>query len=65
MTLCFGFYGVSLWLPEYYSRNDISTDEIGIYAISFFNALSNLPGNFISLWSVDSKYVVRPSGILV
>lgn len=57
VTLCFGFYGVSLWLPEYYSRNDISTDEIGIYAISFFNALSNLPGNFISLWSVDSKYV--------
>ena len=56
-TLCFGFYGVSLWLPEYYQKNDINTDEIGIYAISFFNAISNLPGNFISLWSVDSKYV--------
>jgi len=56
-ALCFGFYGVSLWLPDYYAKNDIATDEIGTYQMSFFVAVANLPGNLIAIWAVQSPYV--------
>jgi len=56
-ALCFGFYGVTLWLPDYYAKNEIATDEIGAYQMSFFVAVANLPGNLIAIWSVQSPYV--------
>lgn len=56
-ALCFGFYGVTLWLPDYYAKNDIATDEIGVYEMSFYVAVANLPGNLIAIWSVQSPHV--------
>jgi len=56
-TLSFGFYGVSLWLPSYYARNDIRTDVIGVYELSFIVAVANVPGNAVAIWTVQSDKI--------
>ena len=69
ISLCFAVYGLTLWLPnvwpayiylhqaltlfiQYYKYGGVS-DSVNIYFISFLSALSNLPGNLISIWSVE------------
>eukprot|EP00042_Codosiga_hollandica_P040885 m.357899 g.357899 ORF g.357899 m.357899 type:complete len:556 (+) comp55978_c1_seq1:140-1807(+) len=52
-ALCFGFYGLSLWLPNFYKYGGVSEDS-DIYFISLLSAIANLPGNIISAWSVEA-----------
>eukprot|EP00730_Choanoeca_flexa_P002278 TRINITY_DN10985_c0_g4_i2.p1 TRINITY_DN10985_c0_g4~~TRINITY_DN10985_c0_g4_i2.p1 ORF type:complete len:579 (+),score=80.45 TRINITY_DN10985_c0_g4_i2:171-1739(+) len=52
ITLSFGFYGLTLWLPNYYQHGGID-DTVSVYKVSFFVACSNLPGNIFAYWSLD------------
>ncbi len=51
-SLSFGFYGLSLWLPHYYEHGGVDT-SVDIYRVSFYVALSNLPGNIFATWAVE------------
>lgn len=51
-TMCFGFYGLLMWLPEFYREGGVS-DDTNPYFVSFLVALSNLPGNLFSSWAVE------------
>lgn len=51
-SLSFGFYGLSLWLPHYFEHGGVD-DNVDIYQMSFFVALSNLPGNIFATWAVE------------
>ena len=56
-TLSFGFYGLTLWIPEYFAFVNQSSHgkrEINIYAAAFASAVGNLPGNIWSVFSVRS-----------
>eukprot|EP00045_Choanoeca_perplexa_P010210 m.102744 g.102744 ORF g.102744 m.102744 type:complete len:570 (-) comp15194_c0_seq1:68-1777(-) len=52
ITLSFGFYGLTLWLPSYYQHGGID-DSVSVYKVSFFVACANLPGNIFAYWSLD------------
>eukprot|EP00124_Ichthyophonus_hoferi_P002505 Ihof_evm5s173 gene=Ihof_evmTU5s173 len=49
ITLCYGYYGLFLWLPLYFG----TIPQLDIYLSSFLVALANLPGNIISALLVD------------
>eukprot|EP00055_Hartaetosiga_balthica_P010728 m.46796 g.46796 ORF g.46796 m.46796 type:complete len:545 (+) comp7288_c0_seq1:224-1858(+) len=50
--LSMGFYGLTLWLPNYYQHGGIDANT-SVYKVSFFVALANLPGNVFAFWAVD------------
>jgi len=51
-TLSFGYYGFTLWMPTYF--NEIALPEgFNIYISVFVSNLSNIPGNILSVFSVD------------
>eukprot|EP00049_Salpingoeca_infusionum_P027077 m.30163 g.30163 ORF g.30163 m.30163 type:complete len:568 (-) comp9254_c0_seq1:137-1840(-) len=52
ITLSFGFYGLTLWLPDYFQQGAIDS-SLSIYQVSFYVALANLPGNIFALWAVE------------
>lgn len=77
-SLCFGYYGLWIWLPELYKRmsinggspcrvdnlipvnqtiypNDTSNCRIEkkVFVSSFYNSLSNLPGNIFTILFID------------
>jgi MFS family permease len=57
----FGWYGLMLWLPEYFDRRlSADDDDDGssvaddrVYAFALLVALANLPGNVASAFAVD------------
>jgi len=52
ISLCFSFYGLSLWLPNFYKHGGVD-DSVNIYFVSFLTALANLPGNVLSAYTVE------------
>jgi len=49
--LSFGYYGLTMFLPQYFTDMDGAVD---VYLSSFLGAVSNIPGNIISVWSVKA-----------
>jgi len=60
--LSFGFYGLTLWLPNYFQHGGLDS-ETNIYLISFYVALANLPGNIFAYYATD--YLGRKVTLLV
>ena len=53
--LSFGYYGITLWIPETFQRtrgSDDSSSGLDVYAAAFLSAACNLPGNVLSVWTV-------------
>lgn len=48
--LSFGYYGLTMWIPDYFAH----LDSVNTYLSTFLSAVSNLPGNLISIWSVNA-----------
>eukprot|EP00057_Strongylocentrotus_purpuratus_P003071 XP_003725855.1 PREDICTED: synaptic vesicle glycoprotein 2C isoform X1 [Strongylocentrotus purpuratus] len=82
-SLSFGYYGLWMWFPELFKRVEMggsacselkdsvaapSTDtEDNIYKDGFFTALSNLPGNLVSIFLMDRlgrKFLLTSSLII-
>ena len=57
-TLCYGFYGVSMWLPQYFA----DVPQTDIYFSTFAVALANVPGNVVSAVMVDRVGRTRTLG---
>jgi len=49
-SLSFGYYGLTLWMPEFFSN---SNSVFNPYESVFISSLANIPGNIISIFSVD------------
>ena len=54
--LSFGYYGITLWIPETFSHLNPEQDSavLNVYAAAFVSALTNLPGNVLSVYTVRS-----------
>ncbi|EGD77660.1 hypothetical protein PTSG_08752 [Salpingoeca rosetta] len=50
--LSMGFYGLTLWLPNYFQHGAIDAST-SVYKVSFWVALANIPGNAFAFWGVD------------
>ena len=52
--LSFGYYGITLWIPETFQRARSTDDDTGldVYAAAFLSAACNLPGNILSVYTV-------------
>ena len=56
--LSFGYYGITLWIPETFQRtqaaNTSPDDDTGlsVYAAAFLSAACNMPGNVLSVYTV-------------
>lgn len=51
-SLSFGFYGFTLWLPEFFRGGGVD-DDTDIYLVSLIVATANLPGNVFAYFAVD------------
>ena len=51
-ALSFGWYGLMLWFPEFFSREEGAPSE-DVYAENLMVALANLPGNVASAFAID------------
>ena len=56
-ALSFGWYGLMLWFPEFFSRRSAGGEEGApsgdVYAENLMVALANLPGNVASAFAID------------
>ena len=54
--LSFGYYGITLWIPETFQRTKADGDDEGltVYSAAFLSAACNLPGNVLSVYTVRS-----------
>ena len=53
--LSFGYYGITLWIPETFQRtqsSDASGGGLDVHAAAFLSAACNLPGNVLSVYTV-------------
>ena len=55
-ALSFGWYGITLWIPEFYQHINAGADTaaMNMYLAAFLSAASNLPGNVWSVYAVKS-----------
>jgi len=51
-TLSFGYYGFTLWMPSFFSTIQLP-EGFNVYISVFVSNLANIPGNVLSLFSVD------------
>jgi len=67
-TLSFGFYGLTLWMPEFFLRSNLLMPTgFNAYVAVFVSSLANIPGNIISVFSVDivgRKWTLAASMVL-
>jgi len=53
--LSFGYYGITLWIPETFRHLNPASDAVlNVYMAAFLSALTNLPGNILSVYTVKS-----------
>ena len=51
--LSFGYYGITLWIPETFAHLNPDADSfLGPYSSAFLSAACNLPGNIVSVYTV-------------
>lgn len=61
--MSFGYYGLTMWIPSYFAAISTDSNSMNEYLSALCNALANLPGNIISVYTVSS-YGRRPTLVL-
>lgn len=51
--LSFGYYGFTIWQPEYLKQKGLSADNSSLYMSTFLISLAQLPGTILSAYSIQ------------